>query len=93
MLASSGTTEIITFFLRLVRDASPEVRPAAIMTDRDQVQIAALEIVYPESRIYLCRWHVLRAIQTHFVTSQFQELWEKIKRLVRTDSVKVFLDT
>ena len=93
MLASSGTTEIITFFLRLVRDASPEVRPAAIMTDRDQAQIAALEIVYPESRIYLCRWHVLRAIRTHFVTSQFQELWEKIKRLVRTDSVKVFLDT
>ena len=92
MLTSSSTTEIITFFVRLVRDASPLVQPEAIMTDRDQAQIAALQIVYPESRVYLCRWHVLRAIRTHFVTTQFQALWEKIKRWVRTDNVAVFLN-
>ena len=62
MLTSSATTEIITFFVKWVQDASPSVRPGVIMPDRNQVQIAALEIVYPQSHIFLCMWHVLRAI-------------------------------
>ena len=90
MLTSSATTEIITFFVKWVRDASPSVRPAVIMTDRNQVQIAALEIVFPQSRIFLCTWHVLRAIRSHFVTSQFQGLWEKIKTWVKTDDIAKF---
>jgi len=90
MLTSSGTTDIITFFVRLVRDASPSVRPGIIMTDRDQAQIAALETVYPHSWVFLCTWHVLRAIRTHFITSQFQALWEKIKRWVITDDLAMF---
>jgi len=36
MLASNGTTATIAFFLQWVRDASPLVQPAAIMTDRNQ---------------------------------------------------------
>ena len=92
MLASSGTTDIITFFVRWVRDASPSVRPGIIMTDRDQAQIAALEVVYPRSRVFLCMWHVLRAIRTHFVTSQFQALWDKIKCWVITEDPAVFLN-
>ena len=92
MLASSGTTDIITFFVRWVRDASPSVRPSIIMTDRDQAQIAALEVVYPRSQVFLCTWHVLRAIRTHFVTSQFQALWDKIKRWVITEDPAVFLN-
>lgn len=90
MLASNGTMEIITFFVKWVRDASPEVRPAVIMTDCDQAQINALETVYPQSRIFLCHWHVLRAIRSHFVTTAFEALWQKIKALVRTDNQAIF---
>jgi MULE transposase domain len=90
MLTSSGTTAIIKFFLTWVRDASPSVRPGVIMTDRDQAQIAALEIVYPQSRVFLCTWHVLRAIRGHFVTTQFEALWEKIKAWVITEETAVF---
>ena len=90
MLTSSATTDIIAFFVRWVRDASPLVLPAVIMTDRDQAQIAALEIVYSRSRILLCRWHVLRTIRTHFVTNQFQALWEQIKAWVKTDDIATF---
>jgi len=91
MLTSSGTTDIITFFVKWVRDASPLVRPGVLMTDRDQVQIAALESVYPQSRIFLCTWHVLHAIRAHFVTNQFQALWDKIKAWVNTDDIAKFL--
>ncbi len=54
MLASNGTTAMITFFLRWVRDASPSVQPAVIMTDRDQAQINVLEVIYPQSTVNLC---------------------------------------
>ena len=91
MLTSSGMTNIITFFVKWVRDASPSVRPGVIMTDRDQAQIATLESVYPQSQIFLCTWHVLRAIRSHFVTSQFQALWDKIKAWVNTEDLAEFL--
>jgi len=84
------TTDIITFFVKWVRDASPLVRPEVIMTDHDQAQITALEIVFPQSQILLCMWHVLRAICSHFVTSQFQGLWEKIKAWVKTEDIAKF---
>ena len=87
---SSGTTDVIRFFVKWVRDASPSVRPRVIMTDRDQAQIAALEIVYPQSWIFLCTWHVLRAMQSHFVTNQFQGLWEKIKAWVNEGDLAKF---
>jgi hypothetical protein len=90
MLISNGTTENIAFFLKWVRDASPEVQPAVIMTDCDQAQINALEIVYPQSRIFLCHWHVLRAIRSHFVTTEFEALWQKIKTLITTDNQTTF---
>ena len=62
------------------------------MTNRDQAQIAALETVYPQSQILLCTWHVLRAMQCHFVMSQFQGLWEKIKAWVMTDNIAKFFN-
>lgn len=60
------------------------------MTDCDQAQIAALQIVYPESRLFLCTWHVLRAMRSHFVTSQFPGLWEKVKALVDEEDLAKF---
>jgi hypothetical protein len=82
MLAFNGTTDTIAFFVGWVRDASPAVQPAVIMTDRDRTQINALRIVYPNSQILLCKWHVLRAIRSHFNTNGFPELWAKVKAFV-----------
>jgi hypothetical protein len=84
MLASNGTTATIAFFLRWVRDASPSVKPAVIMTDRDQAQINALEAIYPESTVNLCIWHVLCMMRSHFNTNQYPVLWDKVKAWVKT---------
>ena len=82
--------ENIAFFVKWVRDANPEVWPAVIMTDCDQAQINALKTVYPESRIFLCHWHVLCAIRSHFVMTEFEALWQKIKALITTDNQATF---
>lgn len=90
MLTSSGTTDTIAFFVRWVRDASPAVRPTVIMSDRDQAQLQALKEVYPLSQIWLCIWHVLRAMRSHFSITVFQSLWEKVKILVKTEDLAEF---
>jgi hypothetical protein len=90
MLTSNGTTATISFFLRWVKDASPAVKPAVIMTDCDQAQIAAIQAVYPQSRTFLCMWHVLRAMQSHFSTTQFPALWDNVKAWVRSDDLTEF---
>jgi hypothetical protein len=84
MLASNGTTAMIAFFLGWVRDASPSVQPAVIMTDRDQAQMNALGAIYPRSTVNLCTWHVLRAMRSHFNTNKYPVLWDKVKSLVKT---------
>jgi hypothetical protein len=85
MLASNGTTATIAFFLQWVRDASPSVQPAVIMTDRDQAQINAIEAIYLRSTVNLCTWHVLRAMRSHFNTNQYPVLWDKVKAWVKTN--------
>jgi hypothetical protein len=90
MLTSSGTTDTIAFFVRWVRDGSPAVRPTVIMTDRDQAQMEALKEIYPLSQIWLCLWHVLRAMRSHFSTNEFQSLWERVKALVKTEDLATF---
>ena len=88
MLSSNGKAETITWFLNWVKEASPAVRPAVIMTDRDQAQINVIENVYPDSRTLLCLWHVLCALRSCFVTEQFQALWAKIKYWVKTEDTE-----
>jgi predicted 3-demethylubiquinone-9 3-methyltransferase (glyoxalase superfamily) len=61
-----------------------------IMTDRDLAQIGALKIAYPDSRIFLCKWHVLRAIRTHFNSNDFPELWIKVRALVSASDKEEF---
>ena len=90
MLTSSGTTDTIAFFVRWVRDGSPAVRPTVIMTDRDQAQMEALKEIYPLSQIWLCLWHVLHAMRSHFLTNEFQSLWERVKALVKTEDLATF---
>jgi hypothetical protein len=88
MLSSKGTTDTIRFFVNWVKEASPEIVPKIIMTNCDQAQVAALKIVYPESCILLCIWHVLCAFRSYFVTEQFQALWGKVKIWVKTEDKK-----
>ena len=90
MLASNGTTDTIAFFVGWVRDTSPAVWPAVIMTDRNRTQINVLRIVYPNSQILLCKWHVLRAMRSHFNTNEFPDLWAKVKAFVNASEPAVF---
>ncbi len=82
MLSSNIQFDTIAYFLHLVWSWNPTVWPIYFMTDCDQAQITALEVVFPQTRVILCRWHVLCAIQSHFRTDQFLELWDLLKRLV-----------
>ena len=84
MLSSNGTQITIQYFMNLVRSRSPDVSPSIFMTDRDQAQVNAICETYPTCRIFYCWWHVLRAIRSHFVTTEFQELWALIQKWVRT---------
>ena len=91
MLSSNVITNTIAFFVNWVKEASPGVQPSVIMTDCDQAQIAALQIVCPQSQILLCTWHVLRMMRSHFVTDQFEALWDKIEAWVNTNDLSKFL--
>ena len=58
--------------------------PAIIMSDRDKAQMNAVNTVYPDSKLLLCWWHVLRAIWTHFHTEEFPEVWDHIREWIKT---------
>jgi hypothetical protein len=75
MLSLSGTQATIQFFLNFVKMLSLMVVPAIIMSDRDKAQMNAIETIYPDSKLLLWWWHVLRAIQMHFCTEEFLEVW------------------
>jgi hypothetical protein len=90
MLASSGTEATIQFFLNFVKARSPGVVPAIIMSDRDKAQMNAVNTVYPDSKLLLCWWHVLRAIRTHFRTEEFPEVWDRIREWIKTSDQSRF---
>jgi hypothetical protein len=84
MLSSSGTEATVKFFLNWVKERNPEIKPAIIMTDCNQAQINTIKAVYSDSTIYLCWWHVLCAMRTHFCTEEFPKLWEHVREWVKT---------
>ena len=90
MFSSSLRKEAIAFFLNWVKEASSDVQPSVIMSDRDQAQLAAIQDTYPHSQVFLCTWHVLRAMQHHFVTDMFKPLREKIQIWVKTSDPAEF---
>jgi MULE transposase domain len=90
MLTSNGKTETITYFLHWVKDASPTVQPAVIMTDCDQAQIAAIQAVYPQSQTLLCMWHVLHVMRSHLSTKAYPVLWDNVKAWVKTEDPAEF---
>jgi hypothetical protein len=91
MLASNGMTNTIAFFVGWVRDVSPAVQLAVIMTDRNRTQMNVLRLIYSDSQILLCKWHVLRAMRSHFNTSEFPELWARVKALVNASQSADFV--
>jgi hypothetical protein len=84
MLSSNGTQATITFFINFIKCQSLDISPSIFMTDRDQAQVNAIRETYPRSRVFYCWWHVLRAIRTHFVITEFKDLWDLIQKWVRT---------
>lgn len=90
MLSSSGTEATVEFFLNFVKTRSPDVTPAIIMSDRDKAQMNAINTVYPESKLLLCWWHVLRAIRMHFRTEEFPKVWERVREWVKTSDQSEF---
>jgi hypothetical protein len=90
MLASNGMTDTIVFFVGWVRDVSPAVQPAVIITDCDCMQINVLRIIYSNSQILLCKWHVLCTIQSHFNTNEFPDLWAKVKAFMSASELADF---
>ena len=60
------------------------------MTDHDCIQMNVLRLIYPDSQMLLCKWHVLRAMRSHFNTSEFLELWAKVKALVNASQLADF---
>jgi len=90
MLSTSGTQVTIQYFLNLIKEQSPDISPSIFMTDRNQAQVNSICSMFPECHcIFYCWWHVLWAIQTHFNTKEFLELWTLIKDWVRiTDDDK-----
>jgi hypothetical protein len=85
MLSSNDTQVTIQYFLNLLRAQSPEISPSIFMTDCDHAQVNAICAAFPECpRIFYCWWHMLRAIQTHFNTKEFLDLWRLIQDWVRT---------
>ena len=84
MLTSRGMEATIIFLLNFIKKRSLEILPAIIMTDRNKAQMNAISAVYLETKMLLCWWHVLSAIQKHFRTEEFLDLWEKIRAWVKT---------
>ena len=60
------------------------------MTDCNQAQIMAIQLIYPQSQVLLCTWYVLHAMQSHFTTNEFPDLWNKIKAWVKTEKLSDF---
>ena len=83
MLSSSSTEATIQFFLNFIKARSPGMVPVIIMSNRDKAQMNAVNTVYPDSRLLLCWWHVLRAIWMHFCTEEFPEVWNRIHEWVK----------
>jgi len=90
MIASSGTTDMVTYFMKLVHKQNSMVVPKHIISDRDFPQINGCSLWYPEALILLCWWHVLHAWQQHFVISQHKQLWEKLKAWIRINNTQDF---
>jgi hypothetical protein len=83
MISSNAQEETMTYFLRTIQANNPGIVPRQWMSDKDRGQLNSVQRVYPDSRLFLCWWHVLHAWQQHFVTQHHQDLWKLLKEWIR----------
>ena len=65
-LLSSEKEEQYIWALRMFREAlSKDNRPSCIITDRDLALMNALSIVFPDTKLLLCRWHIHNDVKAY----------------------------
>lgn len=66
--ATPGSTiAILQQFLGVLRDL--DVQPELVGTDKDASEIFAVGVIWPQAKLQLCFWHVLRALKTKMNSS------------------------
>jgi hypothetical protein len=90
MMTSNSMEATIQFFLNFIKDHNPEIKLWITMSDCDQAQLNAIKAVYLEMKLLLCWWHMLHAMQMHFCTEEFPELWKCIWEWVKTSDWPTF---
>src|ERR1700730_7661632 len=90
MITSNVQQETLTFFPQTVRARNGNVKLKWIMSDKDHAQMNSIRLIYPESQLLLCWWHVLHTWQQYFVTSHHPELWSLLKAWVRITNQETF---
>ena len=81
----------IPCFLNFIKLWDLKIMPVIAMSDHDQGQLNAIKVVYSESGILLCWWHVLHAMQLHCCwMKEFPKLWECVYEWVKTPDLSKF---
>ena len=79
-LLSSEREEQYTWALRMFREAlSIDNRPSAIITDRDLALMNALAVVFPNTKVLLCRWHIQNDVKAYVRKNvEDKKLWKPL---------------
>ena len=80
----------IQYFLKLVLERNPDVKPQYIMTDFDWAEVNACSAIFAAALILLCWWHVLRAWKKHLRIESYPELWALVQRWLRMTDQREF---
>lgn len=65
-------TDVISAFCKQLRDLE-NINPQFLLSDKDFAQISALQITWPNAKIQLCQWHLLRALKTKLIDPTFYQ--------------------
>ena len=88
MISSSTTSSVIAAWLQSIKMQCPAICPEYFMSDNDSAEHKAINDVYPDSRILLCWWHVIkdwkRKIHGVVPKNEQDALFQKLKFLLTT---------
>jgi len=60
-LVAREDSQHISDFLQTAKAWFPSIVDAIFIVDKDHAEIRAISEVFPDSRIHLCRFHIIRA--------------------------------